>query len=192
MNESQVLQIFHREEALLEGHFLLSSGLHSGQYMQCARVLQKPALAEKLCGALAKKIGKLEVDVVIGPALGGVIVSHEVGRALGARAIFAERVEGVLTLRRGFELKKNESVLVVEDVITTGKSTHEVIDLVKQSGARLVGVAAMVDRSGSEAGFDTPFSVLLKVEIKTFAPAVCPLCREGKIVLTKPGSRGLK
>ena len=188
MTEKDVLKIFKTEKALLSGHFLLSSGLHSPNYMQCALVLQKPWVAEKLCKALAKKV-KGKVDVVIGPALGGVIVSYEMGRALKVRSIFAERVDGTMRLRRGFSIGKNEKALVVEDVVTTGKSSREVIELVRQNGAKLVGVACIVDRSEGKAGFEVPLVSLLKIDIKTYEPAVCPLCREAKILLTKPGSR---
>ncbi len=195
MTEKDVLKIFKSEKALLSGHFLLSSGLHSPNYLQCALLLQKPWVAEKLARALAKKI-KGKTDVVMGPALGGVIVSHEMARVLKVRSIFAERlpagqagVEGVLTLRRGFELKKNEKVLVVEDVVTTGKSTNEVIEIVKQNGARAAGVASIVNRSGAENPFRVPFYSLLKIDIKTFRPEECPLCREGKIPAVKPGRR---
>ncbi len=213
MTEKEVLKIFKSEKALLSGHFLLSSGLHSGQYMQCAFLLQKPWIAEKLCKALAKKISKNRVDVVIGPALGGVIVSYEMGRVLKVRSIFAERlpatrlppacrtgrdgqgqagVDESLTLRRGFSLKKNEKVLVAEDVVTTGKSTNEVIEIVKKSGAKLVGVAAIVDRGDGAEPFSVPFYSLLKINIKSYAAGSCPLCKEGKIPVMKPGSRTKK
>src|SRR3989338_5716157 len=151
MTDKEILQIFKCEEALLTGHFLLSSGLHSPHYMQCARVLQNPPLAEKLCVALVREIPKTKIHAVIGPALGGMIVSYEMGRVLKVRSIFAERENGVLTLRRGFELKKNEKVLVVEDVVTTGKSTHEVIELVERHGAKVAAVAALVGRGGGGA-----------------------------------------
>jgi len=192
MTEQEVLKIFKLEKALLEGHYFLSSGLHSPHYMQCALLLQKPWVAKKLCDALAKAIKKTKVDVVVGPALGGVVVSYEMGRALKVRSIFTERVDGAFTLRRGFQLKKNEKVLVVEDVVTTGKSTREVIDVVREWGAKPVAVAAIVDRSDGAAIFQEPFHALLKMYIKTYRPEECPICREGKIPLTKPGSRGLK
>lgn len=191
MDETEVLKIFKAEKALLTGHFLLSSGLHSPNYMQCALVLQKPLLAAKLCAALAKKIDA-KVDVVIGPALGGMIVSYEMGRALGVRSIFAERADGAFTLRRGFSLKKGEKVLVVEDVVTTGKSTYEVISLVEEYGAKVSAVASLVDRSDGAAIFAQEFHPLFKINIKTYRPEECPLCRERKIPLTKPGSRALK
>lgn len=192
MNEKDVLKMFKEEKALLTGHFLLSSGLHSANYMQCALLLQKSWAAEKLCRALAKKLKGKKVDVVVGPALGGVIVSHEMGRALKVRSIFAERTDGTLALRRGFEIKKGENVLVVEDVVTTGKSSREVIDLVRQSGARLAGVACLVDRNEADAGFGAPLYSLLKIDIKTYDPVSCPLCREAKLPVVKPGSRTVK
>ncbi|HTL71290.1 MAG TPA: orotate phosphoribosyltransferase [Candidatus Eisenbacteria bacterium] len=192
MNEKEVLSIFKTENALLNGHFLLSSGLHSPNYMQCALVLQKPWIADLLCKALAKKLKGVKIDVVVGPALGGMIVSHEMGRALKVRSIFAERVEGAFALRRGFKLKRNERVLVVEDVITTGKSSYEVIELVKADGAKLAAVASLVDRSDGAAIFEQEFYSLLKINIKTYKPEVCPLCRERRVPLTKPGSRGLR
>lgn len=203
MTEQEVLTIFKSEKALLTGHFLLSSGLHSPNYLQCALVLQKPSIAEKLCKALADKLSGIKIDAVIGPALGGILVSHEMGRALKVRALFAERaplemefltgrVDGSLMLRRGFSLKKNEKVVVVEDVITTGKSTQEVIELVKQSNANLVAVASIVDRSDSAAVFEAELFSLLKINIKTFKPETCPLCREGKLPVVKPGSRTLQ
>lgn len=190
MRESDVLGIFKKEKALLEGHFLLSSGLHSGGYLQCALVLQRPDLAEKLCRALAQKISKLKPQVVIGPALGGVVVSYEMARALKVRSLFAERLDGTLALRRGFSLKKNEKALVVEDVVTTGKSTREVVAIVESYGAKVVGIASIVDRSDGQAGFAQPFESLLAINIETNSPENCPLCREGKVPAVKPGSRG--
>ena len=194
MNEKEVLTIFKNEKAYLSGHFLLSSGLHTPNYMQCALLLQKPRIAEKLCKELAKKLKSVKIDAVIGPALGGFLASHEMVRAAKVRPIFAERVEGEFALRRGFELKKNERVLVVEDVITTGKSSREVIELVGRYGAKTVAVASLVDRTGIEGGmslFDQELYSLLKIDIQTYKPESCPLCRQGKIALIKPGSRGL-
>ncbi len=195
MNQKEILNIFKAEKAYLSGHFLLSSGLHSPNYMQCALLLQKSWIAERLCKELAKKLKSIKIDAVIGPALGGILVSHEMGRALKVRSIFAERVEGKFALRRGFELKKNERVLVVEDVITTGKSSREVIELVGRHGAKTVAVASLVDRTGIEGGmslFDQDLYALLKIGIQTYKPEACPLCRERKIPLVKPGSRGLE
>ena len=192
MNEKDLLKIFQKENAHLTGHFLLSSGLHSPNYMQCALVLQKPWVAEQLCKALAKKLKGHRIDAVIGPALGGMVVSYEMGRALKVRSLFAERVDGAFVLRRGFSLKKNERLLVVEDVITTGKSIYEVIDLVENLGAKVEAVASLVDRSDGAAIFAQDFHPLLKIQIKTYRPEDCPLCRERKVKLVKPGSRELK
>lgn len=191
MKEKEVLELFKKEGALLTGHFLLSSGLHSPNYMQCALLLQNPKTAEKICREIAKLVKPLKPQIVIGPALGGMIVAYEIGRALGLRAIFAERVDGSFMLRRGFALKKNERVLVVEDVVTTGKSTYEVIDLVERSGAKVVGIASIVDRSDGAAIFSQDFHPLLKINIKTYRPEDCPLCKQGKLALVKPGSRVL-
>jgi orotate phosphoribosyltransferase len=192
MTEKEVLNIFKEEKALLNGHFLLSSGLHSPNYMQCALVLQKPWVAEKLCAELAKKLEGVKVDVVVGPALGGLFVAYEMARALKVRSIFAERVEGAFAFRRGFKLKRGERVLVTEDVVTTGKSSREVVELIKESGAKLAAVASIVDRSDGAAIFEEDLYSLLKINIKTYRPEACPLCRERKVPLTKPGSRGLK
>lgn len=189
MNEKEVLKIFKSENALLTGHYSLSSGLHSPNYLQCALVLQKPKVAEKLCKGLARQLKGVKIDVVVGPALGGIIVSYELARALKVRSVFAERPEGTFGLRRGFTIKKGERVLVVEDVITTGKSTYEVIDLVKSLGGKVAGVASVVDRSGGAAVFETDFHALLRINVKTYRPEDCPLCRERRIPLTKPGSR---
>ncbi len=192
MTEKEIIQIFKKEKALLEGHFLLSSGLHSPNYMQCALVLQKPWVAEKLCKELGKKLSKYKASVVVGPALGGMIVSYELGRALKTRSIFAERQDQVFSLRRGFSVKKGEKVIAVEDVITTGKSVHEVIDLLENEGAKVVAVASIVDRSGGQAIFRQDFISLLPMNIKTYRPEDCPLCRQGRIPLAKPGSRKLE
>ncbi|MBL7068788.1 MAG: orotate phosphoribosyltransferase [Candidatus Omnitrophica bacterium] len=187
MNEAAILKIFQDSGALLTGHFKLSSGLHSGQYLQCALVLQNPKYAEDLSDALALRFKKERINIVIGPALGGIIVSYEVARALGARALFTERVDGKMVLRRGFNIDKNDRVLVVEDVVTTGLSTKEVIDTVKEFGADLVGVGAIISRA-KESPFKERFEALIKIDIPTFEPADCPLCRE-KIPISKPGSR---
>ncbi len=189
MTEKEIIQIFKKEKALLEGHFLLSSGLHSPNYMQCALVLQKPWIAEKLCKALAKKLSQYKASVVVGPALGGMIVSYELGRALKVRSIFAERQDQIFSLRRGFSVKKGERVIAVEDVITTGKSVHEVIDLLEREGAKVVAVASIVDRSGGQAIFQQDFLSILSMNIKAYRPQECPICKAGKIALTKPGSR---
>jgi orotate phosphoribosyltransferase len=190
--ETEILSIFKKENAYLTGHFLLSSGLHSHNYMQCALVLQKPWIAEELCKELAGQLKSHKVDAVIGPALGGMIISYEMGRALKVRSLFAERVGGSFALRRGFHIKKNERLLVVEDVITTGKSIYEVIDLVEREGSKVEAVASVVDRSDGAAVFTQDFYALLKLSIRTYRPEDCPICRENKIPLVKPGSRDLK
>lgn len=191
MSEKDILKIFEKEKAYLKGHFLLSSGLHSPNYMQCALVLQKPWVAEKLCKELAKKMRSHRIDTVIGPALGGMVVSYEMGRALKVKSIFAERVDGSFTLRRGFSVKKNERFLVVEDVITTGKSIYEVIDLVENMGGKIAAVASVVDRSDGAAVFSQDFYSLLKMQIRTYRPEDCPMCKDKKMALVKPGSRSL-
>jgi len=182
------LDLFRKSGALLDGHFRLSSGLHSTGYLQCALVLQYPDNAERLGRALAERVRALEPTVVLSPALGGVVIGHEVGRALGVRALFAERLDGVLTLRRGFTLTADDRVLVVEDVLTTGGSTRETIGVATQAGGTTVGAAAIVDRSGGTSRFDVPFEALLPVDVATYQPEGCPLCASG-IPVVKPGSR---
>ena len=183
-----VLDLFRRVGALLEGHFRLTSGLHSPGYLQCALVLQHPGEAER-CGALlADRVRNLGIQVVLSPALGGIVIGQEVARALGVRAIFAERQEGKLTLRRGFTLGPGEKVLVVEDVVTTGGSTRETIDVARAAGAAVVGAAAIIDRSGGNQCLDVPFQALATVSLPTYDPASCPLCAAGSPVV-KPGSR---
>jgi orotate phosphoribosyltransferase len=191
-----ILDRFRRAGALLEGHFRLTSGLHSPGYLQCALVLQHPREAEALGAAIADRVRDTGVATVLSPALGGIVIGQEVGRALGVRAIFAERQDGRLMLRRGFSLKAGERVLVVEDVVTTGGSTRETIDVAREAGAVVVGAAAIIDRSGPStqlgAGgrqkIDVPFHVLAEVALPTYDPESCPLCRQGTPVV-KPGSR---
>jgi len=188
MDQTTVLSLFKESGALLEGHFKLSSGLHSSKYLQCALVLQHPKSAEQLGKTLADALRDLRPTVVLSPALGGLIIGHEAGRALGVRAIFAERQEGVLTLRRGFMLAETDRVLVVEDVLTTGGSTRETIQVARAAGGHVVGAAAIVDRSGGDARFDVPFDALVDVDLPTYEPDACPLCARGEPV-AKPGSR---
>ena len=188
MKEKEILSIFKKTGAFLEGHFRLSSGLHSAEYLQCARVLEHPEYAEKLCKMLAEKFKSAKPDIVIAPALGGILVSYEVARTLKVKSLFTERVNGKMTLRRGFEISKNDKVLIVEDVITTGLSTKEVIETVRSFGSTIVGVGCLVDRSGGTADFDVPFKSLLSIDIPAFKPENCPLCKD-KIPITKPGSR---
>lgn len=183
-----VVDTFRKSGALLEGHFCLSSGLHSSGYLQCALVLQHPVHAEALGRAVAERVADLRPTVVLSPALGGVVIGHEVGRALGVRAIFAERQDGALMLRRGFGLAQSDRVLVVEDVLTTGGSTRETIRVATAAGGRVVGVASIVDRSGGAARFDVPFRWLVDVALPAYEPDTCPLCAQG-LPITKPGSR---
>jgi orotate phosphoribosyltransferase len=180
-----------REGALLEGHFLLSSGLHSPYYFQCARLLARPELARELGGALAEKIGPRGANFVIAPALGGILVAHEVARALGVRALFAERdpASGRLTLRRGFAIEPGETAVVLEDVVTTGRSLRETVEVVEAHGGKVIATGALVDRGGERKDTDgPPFFSLARLDFPTYQPTDCPLCREGSTAI-KPGSR---
>lgn len=183
-----VLDLFRRSGALLEGHFRLTSGLHSPGYLQCALVLQHPRAAEACGVAIARRFRSAGAQVVLSPALGGIVIGQEVARALGIRAIFAERQDGALTLRRGFTLSPAEKVLVVEDVVTTGGSTRETMDVARAAGAEVVAAAAVIDRSGGQQGLDVPFQALATVLLPTYPPDACPLCAAGTPVV-KPGSR---
>jgi orotate phosphoribosyltransferase len=188
MTRDDLLALFRRSGALLEGHFRLSSGLHSSGYLQCALVLQHPHDAERLGRAIAARTRDLRPTVVLSPALGGVVIGQEVGRALGIRAIFAERQDGALMLRRGFVIAERDRVLVVEDVLTTGGSTRETMQVARAAGGQVVGAASIVDRSGGSVRFDVPFISLLDVLLPTYEPSACPLCAQG-VAVVKPGSR---
>ena len=188
MTQDDVLRVFRESGALLEGHFTLSSGLHSGGYLQCALVLQHPAHAEALGRALAAKLAGFTPTVVLSPALGGLIIGHEVARGLGVRAIFAERQEKTLTLRRGFTLSPDDRVVVIEDVVTTGGSTKETMIVAEQSGATVVAAGSVIDRSGGNASLGVPFTPLVTLSLPTYPPDDCPMCKEGRTVV-KPGSR---
>lgn len=183
-----LLDMFRRVGALLDGHFRLTSGLHSPAYLQCALVLQHPREAEACGGALAERVRALGAQAVLSPALGGIVIGQEVGRALGVRALFAERQDGALTLRRGFSLMPGEKVLVVEDVVTTGGSTRETIDVARAAGAEVVGAAALIDRSGGQLRLDVPFHALAALSVPAYPADACPLCAAGQPVV-KPGSR---
>lgn len=189
LSRESMLAIFRETGALLEGHFQLTSGLHSSQYFQCAKVLQHPQHLQVLSRDLAKHFERESIEVVISPAIGGIVVGTEVGRVLNVRTIFAERKEGKMELRRGFELRPSERVLVVEDVVTTGGSVSEVIALVQDTGAIPAGVGCIVDRSNGKVVFEPRQVSLLQMEVVAWRPAECPLCKEGKPVV-KPGSRG--
>lgn len=188
MEASEIRQLLEKVGAVRQGHFELSSGRHSSTYVQGALVLQYPELAERLGRALAEKFQGLQVECVISPALGGVLVGHEVGRALGTRAIFVERdSSGQMALRRGFDLRDGERVLVVEDVWTTGGSTRETMGLVEQAGGRVVAAGALIDRSNGKIEWDVPAKALIEIGIPSYEPVDCPLCRSGEPI-TKPGS----
>ncbi|MEZ5318841.1 MAG: orotate phosphoribosyltransferase [Vicinamibacterales bacterium] len=188
MDQPAVLDLFRASGALLEGHFRLSSGLHSPAYLQCALVLQHPAHAEALGRALGATFGGARATVVLSPALGGLIIGHEVARALGVRAIFAERQEGTLTLRRGFTLSPDDRVVVIEDVVTTGGSTRETMAVAAAAGATVVAAGAVIDRSGGTADLGVPFHALATLTVETWPPEQCPLCAKG-VEVVKPGSR---
>ena len=188
MTRDDVLDLFRRSGALLEGHFRLTSGLHSSGYLQCALVLQYPPHAAALGAALGALARDRGATAVLSPALGGIVIGHEVGRALGVRAIFAERQDGALTLRRGFRLDAADRVLVVEDVVTTGGSTRETVEVARAAGATVVGAASIIDRSGAPARLDVPFVSLARYPLPTYEEADCPLCKTG-VPVVKPGSR---
>ena len=176
LHDEPILEVFREAGALLEGHFLLSSGLHSPKYLQCALVLEDPARAERLCRQLARAFTDDRIECVIGPALGGIIVAYELARALGVRSLFTERQDGKMTLRRGFAVRPGERMLLAEDVVTTGGSLREVQDLVTAAGAKVVAVAALVDRtSGRDPEFGVPLASLVKVDVPTYPPESCPL-----------------
>jgi len=188
MTEAEVKDLLVKHGALLEGHFLLTSGLHSGSYVEKFQVLQYPRATEQLCAGFAEKFKGEKIDVVIGPVTGGIILAHETAKHFGTRAIFAERENGAMTIKRGFEIKLGERVLVVEDIVTTGGSVMEVIEAVKQLGGVIAGVAILVDRSGGTVDFGAPAKALLTLKIQNYSPEECPLCKQG-IPLVKRGSR---
>jgi orotate phosphoribosyltransferase len=189
MTQDEVLALFKKSGALLEGHFRLTSGLHSERYLQCALVLQHPDQAAELGAALATRLrGFGAPDFVIAPALGGILVAHEVARAAGVRGLFAERQEGVLKLRRGFRIQPGERCFVVEDVVTTGGSTKETMEVVQQAGGIVLAAGSLIDRSGGKTDLGVPRTALAVLDIPNFAPENCPLCKAGSQAI-KPGSR---
>jgi orotate phosphoribosyltransferase len=188
MTETDVLDLFRHAGALLEGHFKLSSGLHSDRYLQSALVLQHPDFAERLGRAIAERTRHLQPTAVLSPALGGIVIGQEVGRALQVRALFAERQDGRLSLRRGFTLAPTDRVLIVEDVITTGGSTRETIAVAEAAGALVIGAASIIDRGSDGARLDVPLQSLVKMQVAAHDPASCPLCAQG-VAVVKPGSR---
>jgi orotate phosphoribosyltransferase len=194
MNKDDVLNEFRAAGALLEGHFILSSGLHSSRYLQCARVLMDPQRAQRLCAALAaqvKALGIQSIDLVASPAMGGVIVGYEMGRQLGVPAIFFERVDGKLVLRRGFDIREGARVLMVEDIVTTGLSSRECIAGIAEEGGVTVGAACLIDRSGGKADIGVPLAALTRLDIPTYPADQLPP-ELAAVPAVKPGSRGLK
>jgi orotate phosphoribosyltransferase len=189
MKREDILKLLESVGAIRQGHFELSSGRHSGTYIQCALVLAHPVHAEQLGRALADRFRDLSVACVVSPALGGIIIGHEVARGLGVRALFVERDRsGLMALRRGFELNPGERVLVIEDVWTTGGSTRETIGVVEQEGGLAVAAGALIDRSGGRLELNVPARALLEMDVPSFEPDECPLCRTGSAA-TRPGSR---
>jgi orotate phosphoribosyltransferase len=188
MDSTQVLDLFRQSGALLEGHFRLTSGLHSERYLQSALVLQYPDLAARLGDAIGDRARHLQPSVVLSPALGGIVIGQEVGRALAIRAIFAERQDGRLMLRRGFTVSSDDRVLVVEDVVTTGGSTRETIEVARAAGATVVGASSIIDRGSDPSRVGVPLFSLVQMEVPTYQPDSCPLCEKG-LPVVKPGSR---
>ncbi len=190
MTEQEVREILVKTNAIMDGHFLLTSGLHSPHYVEKFNVLQHPEYTQQLCEAMAEKFKDADIETVVGPVTGGVLLAHETGKALGTRAIFTERENGKMTFRRGFSLHEGERVLIVEDIVTTGGSIKEVIEVVRAQGAIPVAVSMLVDRSGGKADFgDVPSTALLHMEVETYEPDHCPLCEQG-IPVTKRGRTG--
>jgi len=188
VTETEVLDLFRQSGALLEGHFRLSSGLHSDRYLQSALVLQHPAFAERMGRALAARLGDLQPTAILSPALGGIVIGQEVGRAMHIRALFAERQDGKLMLRRGFTLSSSDRVVVVEDVVTTGGSTRETIAVAEAAGAAVVGAASIIDRGADAGNLNVPLQALVRMHVAAYPPESCPLCATG-VPVVKPGSR---
>lgn len=189
ITQERVMEILKEAGVLLEGHFLLTSGKHSNKYLQCAKIFRNTKYSEELCKALAEHFQDQGVEVVIGPALGAVQMTYEVSRWLRCENFFAERDNGVMTLRRGFAIRPGQKVLVVEDVVTTGGSVREVMKIVREQGGDIVGVGAIVDRTAGKVDFGVPFQSVIAVEVDSWEPDECPLCREGAPAPIKPGSR---
>jgi orotate phosphoribosyltransferase len=188
LSERRTLEILKEAGVLLEGHFLLTSGRHSDKYLQCAKIFRNVKYSEELCSALAGRFKDDRIDLVIGPALGAVQMAYEVSRQLGCENFFAERENGKMALRRGFAIEPGRRVLVVEDVVTTGGSVKEVMDVVKAQGGTVAGVGAIVDRTGGEIDFGVPFKAVISMKVESWEADDCPLCKQGK-PLVKPGSR---
>lgn len=191
MNREEILKILEKSGVLLKGHFLLTSGRHSGQYLQCAKLFQYPKYTEIITRELAKQFENAEIDLIASPAIGGIILGYEVARQLNVRNIFIERENGKMALRRGFKINKGERVLVVEDVVTTGGSVKEVIDVIKENEGEVVGVGCIVDRSNGKYSFDEKLVSVIKFNIETYEAENCPLCKQD-IPVVKPGSRNFQ
>ncbi|HAK73623.1 MAG TPA: orotate phosphoribosyltransferase [Sporomusaceae bacterium] len=191
MTENDVKQLLVETGAILEGHFLLTSGLHSPMYVEKFQVLQYPEHTARMCAALAEQFADEQVELVIGPVTGGILLAHEVGKNLKTRAIFTERENGKMTLRRGFVIKPGERVLIVEDIVTTGGSVQEVLEVVREHGGIPVGVGLLVDRSGGTVDFGIPAKSLLQLQVQTYQQDDCPLC-QNQVPMTKRGSKNIK
>lgn len=191
MNKEEMLKIFESADAILKGHFVLTSGRHSDTYMQCAKLFVYPDKAAEICRALKEKLKNVKIDMVASPAVGGIIMGYEIAKQLNVPNVFFERENGVMALRRGFEIPKNANVLVVEDVVTTGGSVKEVIEKVKELSGNVKAVASIVDRSNGAVNFGVDFINVLSIDVKSYEADGCPLCKQG-IPVIKPGSRGLK
>ena len=189
LTQEQALDCYRKTGAILKGHFKLTSGRHSDTYMQSAKLFIDTKQSEIVCKALAEKLSGEKIDLVVSPAIGGILMGYEVARQLGVPNIFAERENGEMTLRRGFAIEKGTKVVVVEDVVTTGGSVKEVVKLVQSMGAEVVAVASLVDRSNGNVDFGVKYVNLISMEVTSYEPDECPLCKEGKIELVKPGSR---
>ncbi|HEX3027323.1 MAG TPA: orotate phosphoribosyltransferase [Clostridia bacterium] len=190
MSQERVIEILKDAGVLMEGHFLLTSGRHSNKYLQCAKIFKNAKYSEELCSALAEYFKNEKIDLVIGPALGAIQMAYEVSRSIGCENIFAEREEGKMTLRRGFKIEPGQRVLVVEDVVTTGGSVKEVIEIVKKQGGEVAGVGVIVDRSAGAVDFGVPLKSVISMKVESWLPGECPICKAGE-PLVKPGSRKL-
>lgn len=189
ISEKRVIEILTEANVLLKGHFLLTSGRHSDQYMQCAQILQYPHFTEEISKGLAEEFKEDKIDIVVGPAMGGVILAYEMARQLGVKNLFAERENGKMSLRRGFTIPKGARVLIAEDVITTGGSVREVMEIVEAQGGEVVGVSLLIDRSNGQIDFGTKLRAALTTEVVSYEVHACPMCQAGKVELVKPGSR---
>ncbi|MEG1886675.1 MAG: orotate phosphoribosyltransferase [Oscillospiraceae bacterium] len=189
LSEERVLEILKSAGVLMEGHFLLTSGRHSNRYLQCAKIFRNTQYSEELCRDLAEQFINENVELVIGPAIGAIQMAYEVSRHIGCENFFTERENGVMTLRRGFSIRPGQRVLVVEDVVTTGGSVREVVDIVRAAGGVVVGVGVVVDRTGGKIDFSVPIKSVISIDVESWEADKCPLCAEGKVALVKPGSR---